>query len=65
MSLLALFVYIVCIGLIVWVINRFTPIDPIFKNIVLGLGILVVVILILSACGVLAHIRSVSVPSIR
>lgn len=65
MSLLALFIIIVVIGVIVYVIQKYAPLDPIFKNIILWLGVGVVVLLLLNAFGVIDAIRGVQVPRIH
>ncbi len=65
MQLITLLLVIVVIGLVVWLINTFTPIPPQFKMLILGIGILVAVLYTLSAFGILGHIGSVRVPSIK
>jgi len=65
MSMVALLLVIVVIGLVVWLINTFTPIPPQFKTLVLVVGILVAVLYVLSAFGILGHMGSVRVPTVR
>jgi hypothetical protein len=62
MSLLALFFVIVVIGVVVYCIRRWAPMDQAFKDIVLWVGVGVVVLLLLHAFGVLDAIRGVQVP---
>lgn len=64
MTLLGLFLLIVVVGIVVYVIRRYTPIDQQFKDIVLWVGIAVVVVALLHAFGVLDAIRGVQVPRI-
>jgi small-conductance mechanosensitive channel len=50
--MIGLVLEIVVIGLIVWAVNAWTPIEPIFKRIVLILGVVIAILLVLSAFGV-------------
>lgn len=65
MALITLLLVIVLIGLVVWLINTFTPIAPQFKTLVLVVGMLVAVLYVLSAFGILGHMGSVRVPTVR
>ncbi len=64
MSLLGLIVFILAIGVIIWVINKYAPIPAAFKQIILWVGIIVVVILVLQAFGIIDAVRGYRVPRI-
>lgn len=63
MSVWALFAVIVLVGLVVALIQRYAPIDPAFKTMVLVVGIVVCVAFILYAFGLLPW--NVQVPKLR
>ena len=62
MSFLGLVLFILVVGVIVWLIQAYAPIPAIFKQIILWLGIVVVVFLVLQAFGIIDYLRSVRVP---
>lgn len=64
MGLLELFLLILAVGLVVWLIQAFTPIDQKFKTIVLWVGVFVIVVALLHAFGILDAIRGVRVPHV-
>lgn len=64
MGLFELFFIIVVIGVVVWAIRKWVPMDAPFKTAVLWVGVGVVVLIILQAFGVLAHFHDVSVPRV-
>lgn len=64
MSLLSLFGAILFVGVIVWLINSFTPIPSQFKTLVLVVGILIVLMIVLSAFGILGSLN-VQVPRVN
>jgi hypothetical protein len=61
--LIALLVWIVVIGLLVALIQRYAPIDQAFKTLALVVGIIVAIWLALSAFGMLPH--SITVPKVQ
>ncbi len=64
MGLFELFLLILVIGIVVFCIRKFTPIDQAFKDIVLWVGVGVVVVILLHAFGVLDALRGIRVPRI-
>ncbi len=64
MSLLTLFFIIVVVGVVVYLIRRFAPMDQAFKDAVLWVGIGVVVFVVLEAFGILDAVRGVRVPHV-
>lgn len=64
MSLVSLIVIIAVIGLFVWLITAYVPMPQPFKTAILIVALLVVVLLILSAFGILDDLRGVRVPHV-
>jgi uncharacterized membrane protein YjfL (UPF0719 family) len=64
MGLLELFLLICVIGVVVYLIRRFVPMDQSFKDFILWAGIGVVVLILLAAFGVLDALRGVRVPHV-
>lgn len=61
MSLLSLIVLLVAIGLIMYLINTYIPMDPTIKKILNIAVIVVVVIWLLSATGLLPDLNAIRV----
>jgi hypothetical protein len=64
MGLLELFFIICLIGVAVYCIRRWVPMDQPFKDFILWAGIGVVVLILLSAFGVIDALRGVRVPHV-
>lgn len=64
MSVIALVVLLVGLGVIGWVVNAKLPISPTFKLIVNIVLIAVALILVMAAFGVWNEIKSIKVPQI-
>lgn len=64
MGVLTLLFIIVVIGLAVYAIRRWVPIDPAFQTIVLIVGVIVAIIVCLSAFGLLP-VGDIQVPRVR
>ena len=60
-----LIVYVAIIGLIVWAITTLIPMDPKFKQVIVVIAIVCVVLLVLSAFGLLPSHIDTSVPKLR
>lgn len=61
MSLLALILALVAVGVILWAINAFVPMDPKIKNILNIVVIIVLVMFLLKVFGVWAYISTIKV----
>jgi len=47
------FILIACvIGFVVWLVQTYAPIPPVFKTVVLWAGIIVIVLILLKALGI-------------
>ena len=65
MSLLALIVVLVVIGIILWLINAYIPMDGKIKNVLNVVVLIVVVLWLLQVFGLLGAIGTVHVGPIR
>lgn len=63
MGIIEFMVIAVLIGLAIWAIHRFTPIPGQIKTIILWAGIIVIVVMLLSALGLLG--KDWSIPRVK
>jgi len=61
MSVLTLILVIVLVGVLLWAINRFIPMDATIKNILYFVVVLVLILWLLQAFGVLGTLGSVRI----
>ncbi len=64
MGVLQLLVLIIVIGVLVWLVETYIPMAPPFKSIVRVVAIVCVVLLLLSAFGILDGLGSYQVPRV-
>jgi hypothetical protein len=65
MSLISLIITLVVIGVLLWLVNAYIPMDGKIKNILNVVVVICVVVWLLSVFGVLGHSGSIRVPQIR
>jgi hypothetical protein len=65
MSLLSLILTLVLVGVLLWAINAFIPMEPKIKNILNVVVVIVVVLWLLNVFGVVAGLGSARVPRLR
>lgn len=65
MSLVSLIVTLIVIGVLLWLINAYIPMDGKIKKILNVVVVIVVVLYVLSAFGVLPGLNSAKVPSLN
>ena len=65
MSLLSLILIIVLLGVLVYFINRFVPMDSRFKGLVVIVAVVVAALLVLQAFGILDALSGVRVPRVN
>jgi len=65
MSLLSLLLTLIVIGVLLWAITTYIPMDPGIKRLIQIVGIICAVVYILVAFGVMGHIGDVRVPQVR
>jgi len=61
MSLIHLVIVLVVVGLILWVINSYIPMQPTIKKILNVVVIIVVIIWLLSVFGVIGNISTIRI----
>ena len=61
MPLLTIFIVLVVVGVILWLINNYVPMDRKIKNILNVVAVIVVVIWLLQTFGVLGSLKNIKV----
>lgn len=61
MSLLSILFVLVVVGIILWLVNRYIPMDPKIKSILNAVVIIIVIIWLLQVFGLLGHLNSVRI----
>lgn len=61
MSIITLIIVIVLVGFLLWAVGRFIPMDPVVKNILYFIVVLVLVLWLLQVFGVLGSLGSARV----
>lgn len=61
MSLITIFIVLIVVGVILWLINTYLPLDPKIKNIINIVAVVVMVIWLLRAFGVWGYLEKVQV----
>lgn len=65
MPLITLVLMLIIVGVCLWAINSFIPMDAKIKTILNVVVVLVVVLWLLSASGMLGSISSIRVPTVK
>jgi len=65
MPLLSLVLVLIVVGVLLWVVNSYIPMDAKIKQILNIVVVIAVVLWLLSAFGVLGSLSSVTVPRVR
>lgn len=65
MSLISLIVTLVIVGVLMWLINDYIPMEATIKRILNIVVIIAVVLWLLYAFGVLGHANTITVPQVR
>ena len=61
MDLISLVITLIVIGVLLWMVNNYIPMDRQIKNILNGVVVIVVIIWLLNVFGILNSIRGVHV----
>jgi uncharacterized membrane protein YhdT len=64
MSLISLAVTLIVIGVLLWLVNTYIPMDGKIKNILNGVVVICVVLWLLFAFGILNHSGDIRVPRV-
>ena len=65
MTLISLVVTLIVVGVLLWLINAYIPMDGKIKKILNIVVVIVVILWVLSAFGVLGHSGDIRVPQLR
>jgi len=65
MSLISLAITLIVIGVLVWLVNSYIPMDGKIKKILNVVVVICVVVWLLSAFGVIGHSGDIQVPQVR
>ncbi|XHR29525.1 MAG: Thivi_2564 family membrane protein [Chthoniobacteraceae bacterium] len=65
MSLISLVITLIVVGVLLWLVNTYIPMDAKIKKILNIVVVIAVVLWLLSVFGILGHIGGVPAPQIR
>ncbi len=65
MPLLPIVVTLIVVGVLLWLVNSYIPMDAKIKNVLNVVVMIVVVLWLLNVFGVFAYMGNVSVPRVR
>jgi hypothetical protein len=65
MSLISLIVTLIVVGVLLWLVNSYIPMDAKIKNILNVVVVICVVVWLLSAFGVIGHTGDIRVPQLH
>jgi hypothetical protein len=65
MPLLPIVITLIVVGILLWLVNTYIPLDPKIKSILNALVVIVVVLWLLNVFGVFQYISVVNTPRLR
>lgn len=65
MSLISLVITLIIVGVLLWLVNSYIPMDAKIKKILNIVVVICVVLWLLSAFGVIGHVNDIRVPQVR
>lgn len=65
MSLLGLVIVLIVVGVLLWMVNTYIPLDPKIKTILNVVVLICVVLFVLQAFGLFQSLNAVRVPQVR
>jgi hypothetical protein len=65
MSLISLVITLIVIGVLLWLVNTYIPMDGKIKKIINIVVVICVVVWLLSAFGIIGHTGDIRVPQVR
>jgi cation transporter-like permease len=65
MSLVTLLITLIVVGILLWLVNNYIPMDGKIKSILNAVVVICVVVWLLSTFGILDHIGSFRVPRVQ
>lgn len=61
MSILTVFLVLICAGVILWLVNKFIPMEARIKNILNIVVVIILIVWLLKAFGVFAALRGANI----
>ena len=65
MSLISVALTLIVVGVLLWLVNAYIPMDGKIKSILNGVVVICVVVWLLFAFGILNHSSEITVPQVR
>jgi hypothetical protein len=65
MTIVSIVIVLCVVGLLLWLVNTYLPLQPPFKTIINAVVVIAVVLWLLSAFGVLGSITGARLPRVR
>lgn len=65
MSLIGLVLVLIVVGVLLWLVNTYIPLDPKIKTILNVVVVIVVVLWVLSVFGLFSALNSIQVPRVH
>jgi uncharacterized membrane protein YhdT len=65
MSLISVALTLIVVGVLLWLVNTYIPMDGKIKSILNGVVVICVVVWLLFAFGILNHTGDINVPQVR
>jgi cation transporter-like permease len=65
MSLISLLLTLIVVGILLWLVNAFIPMDGKIKSILNAVVVICVILWLLSAFGIISQLGSIRVPQFR
>lgn len=65
MSLISLLVVLVVIGVVIWAVTTYIPMNLQIRNLIIIVGVIVAVVYVLNAFGIIGRFVNVQVPTLK
>lgn len=65
MSIVSLLIILVVIGVVIWAVTTYIPMDGGIKRLIQIVGVIIAVFIVLNAFGVFGSLRGVNVPTLE
>jgi len=65
MPLLQIVITLIVVGVLLWLVNTYIPMEAKIKNILNGVVVIVVILWLLQVFGILGYLGNVSTPRVR
>ncbi len=65
MSIISLLVALIVIGVVIWAVTTFIPMDGNIKMIIRVVGVVIALLIVLNAFGIIGSLSSIKVPTVK